>query len=507
MAPPLALAVPSLIALVLLAADRRRAEPRRWRRFLIAVMVYGVVRSLAVRWVTETALQGSAPYGFGGGGPALFGVPLQELAGWMVAVSLAWAVGEGLTGALGRAATPHRVALGAAVVLAALSFAVETAAIAAGWWQWTLDLPPADGWRLVPWIAVVDWSFVAFDFLLPFLLWTAPSSAAQRWAASALLPLHMVAHLLVAPLPPPLLLGGFDWMHAAILGYVAAMAWNEGGRAGAAPETVPGRRLGALAAMGAAAVVAGVLLGLAGAGPDDLNTLSRRWTALLPAVALVAVAAWPRRERAPAPGRPAIAGRIAGRVPMVRFVVALVPLLVTYGLRAEPARRQQQYRDALELGVRRWSAGDVRGAEAALRHAVAAHDEAADGHWLLGLTLLAQGRRSEARQQLERAHAVAPARIEPAALLAALDLRSGDRAAALRRVDALRREHPDSAEATYLGAVAAGRSFDAVAGDAIALAVAEGGEAPARLGRVAALLGDAETLRRCNAAAAASRGS
>src|SRR5690606_15151717 len=87
--PPAALAALSA-AVLLLLWDHRRANLglRAAWWFLVASSGYGLVRSLAIRALSESQL-GGAPYTLTAPVATLFGVPLQELLGWTVAVGLA----------------------------------------------------------------------------------------------------------------------------------------------------------------------------------------------------------------------------------------------------------------------------------------------------------------------------------------------------------------------------------------------------------------------------------
>ena len=194
----LLLALPSAIVVgALIFHSFRTLERRRALTFWIAALAYGVVRGVLVRVVTERGLHTSVPYVFDERGPSLFGVAAQEIAGWSLVAYLGWWFGCRLA----RSTAPRRrtglfvQVAWACVFLAAVSWAVESAAAAAGWWHWSL---PASYALLgpVPAIALLDWSFVGIDFLLPFLAWTAPALRASRWrwAALAAFPLHFAAH-------------------------------------------------------------------------------------------------------------------------------------------------------------------------------------------------------------------------------------------------------------------------------------------------------------------------
>jgi hypothetical protein len=188
----IALALASSLVLVVLVAHSAWALPaRRAAAFWVAVLGYGIVRGIGVRLVTAHGLDASFPYAFHEQGPAFAGVGVQELAGWALVAYLAWWLGSRVSP---RRFFPRIVV--ACAFLAAASFAVETAAAAAGWWFWNI---PAGSEILgpVPSIAIVDWAFVGIDFLLPFVAWTSPESRGRPWRFATLLlfPLHFLSHV------------------------------------------------------------------------------------------------------------------------------------------------------------------------------------------------------------------------------------------------------------------------------------------------------------------------
>jgi tetratricopeptide (TPR) repeat protein len=213
----LILALPSLVVLALLVWHSWRSLPRRRAvAFWVSVAVYGVLRGVAVAWVTREGLGASLPYRIREPLLSVFGVSLQEVAGWAIVAYLAWWLGERFARQEKKGPRLFLQAAWGCLFLGAISWAVETAAIAAGWWYWTV---PAGSEMLlrVPWIGLVDWFFVGTDFLLPFLVLTAPALASRpvRFPALLLFPLHMAAHLW---------LPGLDAAHWLLLGLVLWLA-------------------------------------------------------------------------------------------------------------------------------------------------------------------------------------------------------------------------------------------------------------------------------------------
>ena len=212
----LLLAIPSLVALALLARDRRAVVGARAAlAYFTALAVYGALRGTAIRAITGTALATPFPYLMNRPVAALFGVSLQEVVGWAVAATLALRIAERLVSRGGA----HRTAAVAALALACVCVAVESAAIASHWWTWTLALP-AHGPLRVPPVAILDWSFVAFDFLMPWLAFAAPARLPARVVSLTLFPLHMLGHTWFRALPEPLPVAGYDVVHVAIVAYV-----------------------------------------------------------------------------------------------------------------------------------------------------------------------------------------------------------------------------------------------------------------------------------------------
>ncbi|HVG10756.1 MAG TPA: tetratricopeptide repeat protein [Thermoanaerobaculia bacterium] len=215
----LILALPSLVVLALLVWHSWRSLPRRRAiAFWISVTVYGLLRGMAVAWVTREGLGASLPYQIRDPLLSVFGVSLQEIAGWAIVAYLAWWLGERFARQEKKGPRLFLQVAWGCLFLGAISWAVETAAIAAGWWHWTV--PGGSEVLLhVPWIGLVDWFFVGTDFLLPFLVLTAPALAAPaghrvRFLSLLLFPLHMAAHLWLPGLDPAhwLLLGLVLWL-------------------------------------------------------------------------------------------------------------------------------------------------------------------------------------------------------------------------------------------------------------------------------------------------------
>lgn len=210
----LVLAIPSAIILAGLVWHSLGAMSRRRAAFFwVSVVVFGILRGLGVRAVTE-AIGASFPYEIRNALLELGGVSAQEVAGWAVVAYLAWWIGDRFARRSRRPSLFLALAW-SALFLGAISWAIEAAAIGARWWHWTV--PTASRVFLnVPAIGIVDWFFVAIDFLLPFVVLTAPSMAGKRWRFLTLLlfPAHFAGHLLPGV-----------WLHVVHWCVVLLVAW------------------------------------------------------------------------------------------------------------------------------------------------------------------------------------------------------------------------------------------------------------------------------------------
>lgn len=222
----LVLALPSLVVLTLLVWHSWRSLPRRRAvLFWVSVAIYGLLRGVAVASVAREGLGASLPYLIRDPLLSVFGVSLQEVAGWAIVAYLAWWLGERFARQEKKGPRLFLQVAWGCLFLGAISWAVEAAAIAAGWWHWTV---PAGSEMLlrVPWIGLVDWFFVGTDFLLPFLVLTAPAFAGRplRFLTLVLFPIHMASHLWVGDVAPGVPIPGFHVVHWLLLGLVLWLA-------------------------------------------------------------------------------------------------------------------------------------------------------------------------------------------------------------------------------------------------------------------------------------------
>jgi Tfp pilus assembly protein PilF len=409
----------------------------------------------------------------------LFGVSLQEIVGWSVAVTLALGIAERLlprAGAHGRAAA-------SAIGLAFTCLAVENAAIVSRWWTWTLAVPDHGVLRVPP-VALLDWSFVAFDFLVPWLAFRSRAPWTTRVASVLLFPLHMCGHTWFRALPGPFPVTGYDAVHVGIVAYVLWQAVGErpSGHPDS-PEAPAWRALAAAALVVGACALACVANGQAAAALAAVP---------LAALALVAFARRPTGIVLPWTHRVRLGARL-GIAALALGFLALVSATQTRG--------QQRLLEAMQRGAALANAGDLGGAEASLRGALLTRPDHPGARTLLALVLLRQGRVDEARVEIDGALDTAPTSRDALLLGASLDLQLGARERAKLRAARGRRVYPDNAQLAYLSLLARGEAGPGrpSADEAVALARRAG---PAELRALAALaerFRDAATVAACRA--------
>ena len=444
------LAISSSVVLGALVVHSARALP--WRRaaaFWIAALVYGVVRGIGVRLVTEHGLGASFPYAFHERGPAIAGVGAQELAGWALVAYLAWWLGSRLSPRLFA-----RIVV-ACVFLAAASFAVETAAAAAGWWYWNI---PAGSALLgpVPPIALVDWAFVGIDFLLPFLAWTSPRGLGLPWRLATLLafPLHFLAH--VFPSTLTLVHGGL------VLAVLASALFSrvEDDAFGHAPL-----RVGWIppAAIVLVAIVCGrAVLGGGGALHDLVAP------AVLAATALLGRQRWTVRLNQ----RPGLAWTVLAAAGIAIATIDLAS-----------AHNDAQLKRGLDRAIAERDRGDLAAAIRTLQDLESTGSHVP--HAMLGEIHYRTGRLAEAQREFERAVAIQPSFVRGHRYLAVIAHRQGDRPGAALRARRGLGVRPDDLELSYLAGT-----------DVLDRAVAGGPTVAASIVSLAYEVDDLETARR-----------
>ena len=390
------LAVPSAIALGILVVHSWIALPRRRAAtFWIAVLVYGLVRGLGVKAITR-AIGAKFPYELHNPLLHVFGVSVQEIAGWAVVGYLAWWIGSRYA----RERAFAQVAIGA-LFLGCVSWAVEAAAVAAGWWHW--NVPTASRFFLnVPPIGIVDWFFVATDFLLPFVAITTLRTP-WRFATLLLFPLHFGSHALTEPLHDAVPIPFFHLVHWLLLALLLALAMHAGTR------DIPfSERARSLPFVAAAIVIADIVFVLL-----FVVRQPRLLLAVLPLALLVGATSL--RLRIP-------------RIPWPAIVAAVLAVawLLHARIAADRTELQRRLDGAIAARDQRQLAYATAELESLVRDFPAAHVP----HALLGEIYYRTNRSAEARPLFERAFAIKQDYLDGYRYAAVIAMQSGDSASA-----------------------------------------------------------------------------
>lgn len=397
--PPSALAALSA-AVLLLVLEHRQANlgGRSAVAFLLATMAYGLVRSISIRSLAEAHL-GGVPYRLGSPLATLAGVPLQELVGWTAAAGLSAWFADRLLRRFGQPTDPYRTTLVAGLGMAAVCLAVETAAVVGHWWTWSLPHSPTGPIRFPP-VALLDWGFVAVDFVLPFELWRRRAPLSLRLGGLLLFPIHLAGHALAGPLPPPIPFSGFDLVH---LGLVAAIA----GAAAASRDASswPPRQAERLRSRPVLAV--GILLATAAAQLLLANEPGLLWTGL-PLAALALFSIRSRQDR-PSTVRTLKASRAAA--------VAVVLFALGLALRFPSARRDRRFETLVQRAAKELVARQPDAATSALTSALELRPRHPEALWLLGWAEIQKGDTAAARRHLEESLSLKPGSAEAARFL------------------------------------------------------------------------------------------
>ncbi|HYH44399.1 MAG TPA: tetratricopeptide repeat protein, partial [Thermoanaerobaculia bacterium] len=421
---------------------------------------------------------------------------------WAVVAYLAWWLGERFAGSLvspsgkgpgagssrrSRKAAPQRAepapggvplfaqVAWACLFLGAISWAVESAAVGAGWWHWTVPLS-AGLLGNVPWIGLVDWFFVGTDFLLPFLALTAPAlrSHPARFLTLLAFPIHFGSHLLTEPLaglsralPIPV----FHLVHWALLALLLALALRPRAIDPAfASRVCPAWLTPALALALVLADVALVqlfavgeprfLASLAPALAVALVALFPRWTAGLGLAALAGGILFPPLLLAAVPPLAATLLRAGHRHPRgLRWALpALLALLAgaAWQVHAAADRREADLRQRLDQALAARDAGDLPRAIADLEATAKAHPGSHVPQALLAEIHYRTGRLVEARERYRSALALKQDFLPAHRHLSVIALQQEDRTEAAQAASRGLQIAPTDPELLYLKARAEG---------------------------------------------------
>lgn len=120
----------------------------------------------------------------------IFGTTPVEISGWLIVSYLGLRFS---TNILKGYSIFHQIVL-SSLFIASSSFAIETTAIEGDWWRWKVILGNSIFGK-VPTIGIIDWAYVAFDFLFPFsMFFIAKSNIFLKIFSLLIFPLHMIFH-------------------------------------------------------------------------------------------------------------------------------------------------------------------------------------------------------------------------------------------------------------------------------------------------------------------------
>lgn len=458
--PLLFLAAPSVLVFILLVwhLDQNLGHKKTGIYFGL-LFLYGVIRANWLVHITKDDLGSAFPYLINLPVLKIGGASLQELIGWSVAVTLAWLIADRLLLRLRITPGPYRVSALAAVILCAVCLAVETAAIESGWWQWTLLQYPKPFFGKVPLVGLLDWGFVAFDFLLAFLVFSVPSSWKARIPALALFALHFRFHSELGKLPEPLLVTPNDLAHAAIFAFVLAVAVDE--KSSSALPVPEKERLRVLPLIGGVIVALATALSCIYAAGNTKTAF-----ACIPLLVLVIAAyafPWPAKAVsppvAPQKSKPAKnpARKVAAkteeqdwRVFWIRLGIAVSVFCLVCALRIPFNRKSAAFVSHLQSANSMMNAGQMTAAEAEIRKAIEIRPEHSGGHMMLAQVLIVQKRIREARSELQQALKVKPTDLSAMILMSIVEIRLGNLAEAKSIAQNGQRIYPDHSEFQYL---------------------------------------------------------
>lgn len=160
-------------------------------------LLFGILRGNIIWWITTVHFGGRFPYIFKNRLFGFFHDSLQADIGWILTLYLGYCFAErALRASPSRDRSLWHIVSIAALFAVCLSYAVESTAMALGWWNWNLGVK-SRFWLDVPVAGVAAWFSVPCDFLLAFLLWVRGSKRARLGSlfALAVFPLHMLVHL------------------------------------------------------------------------------------------------------------------------------------------------------------------------------------------------------------------------------------------------------------------------------------------------------------------------
>ena len=435
-------------------------------------MLYGILR----KWMLNSLIHDD----FGPLFPYLMNSPLlkfgvvsaQEVVGWSVAALISWLLSDSLLRRFRIEPGPYRTALVAFFCMTSVCLAVETAAIGSDWWIWTIKQPNNPIFGRVPLVGILDWGFVAFDFLLPFLLFASAAPWASRLISLTLFPLHFLFHPKAIVLPEPVPLTPNDLMHGGIFAYVLVRTIGE-----TKSSLLPDPSRAEFRWFPSIAILI-VVLSTAISDIFVAKNPSSAFASLpLLLLGVIAFSGFLRKaektarivekrlsqsnaeygtasRKAPSSGkkRRAITARNEPKSQwraLYQFAAVLVVLSAVYFLRAPFHRKTQQFVEKINIGAEKWNSGNAKGAEKEFREAIQVRPDQPSGHAILGQLLFQQQRNSEARNEMEQALELNPTERAALVVLTTIDLKEKRWKDAFDRSTFGNKIYPDRPEFLY----------------------------------------------------------
>lgn len=161
--------------------------------FFLSGIIYSVLRANFIGFIMQAKhnIPPILPYEIVFPLFKIFGTTPVEIAGWLIVSYLSLRFSKNI---LKEYSFFHQVIL-SSLMIASFSFAIETTAILGDWWRWRLILGDSIFGR-VPTVGIIDWAFVSFDFLFPFVLFFLfKSNILLKIISLLIFPLHMIFHL------------------------------------------------------------------------------------------------------------------------------------------------------------------------------------------------------------------------------------------------------------------------------------------------------------------------
>ncbi len=161
--------------------------------FFITGIIYSILRANVISFLMHIRhnIEPVLPYEINMPVVKIFGTTPVEISGWLIVSYLGLRISHFLL----KDSNIFFQIVFSSLFMGSVSFGVETTAIEGGWWRWYLILGNSIFGK-VPSMGIFDWSFVAFEFLFPFVLFFIIKSNIWLKIFSLLIfPLHMFFHL------------------------------------------------------------------------------------------------------------------------------------------------------------------------------------------------------------------------------------------------------------------------------------------------------------------------